>query len=92
QTTQLISDCQDAITSVGPDRCMDANDIVTVAICKIGACDSVNDSMLPGVNSDEYLRTILDSCQSGGRVVGQIHPAACNLILGRQYRLQVSHS
>ncbi|KAI0741788.1 hypothetical protein C8Q80DRAFT_1123585 [Daedaleopsis nitida] len=102
----LASDCQVALRDIdgrckqenrdGPSHC---TTVATWNTCKIDVCGNVNYSLLPNINCGGYLQSVLNSCNSGGRVGGQIHPARCNILFpsshqigNYEYRLQFSHS
>ena len=99
-----MSDCQYALRQI-TGRCQQTNGggsqcttVATWNTCKVDVCGTVGLSLLPNINCGGYLQSLLNSCNSGGRVGGQIHPAKCNILFpsprigSYEYRLQFSHS
>ena len=100
----LVSDCQAAIAEIA-STCKNGNSvgskcstIVTHGTCKIDACGTTTE-LADGVNCGGYLQSVLNSCQSNGKVGGFLKPASCNRKDGEDipqaflpYKLQFSHS
>ncbi|KAI0750094.1 hypothetical protein C8Q80DRAFT_672195 [Daedaleopsis nitida] len=102
----LVSDCVEALKRLeGP--CRQNNDAgsfcqtqVSYGTCKIDVCGKVDTRIADGVHCSGYFQTILNECQSGGRVGvgGFIEPDGCNVLYDpyvvgfENHRLQFSHS
>ncbi|KAI0750122.1 hypothetical protein C8Q80DRAFT_1353435 [Daedaleopsis nitida] len=105
----LVSDCVVALKRLS-GQCAESNGgysqchtQVQYGTCKIDACGVWGLGILEGVNCGGYLQTILNNCQSGGRVGGYLEPEGCNIEQyatdsdtfwsePKDYRLQFSHS
>ncbi|KAI0750088.1 hypothetical protein C8Q80DRAFT_1343997 [Daedaleopsis nitida] len=105
----LVSDCVEALKRLS-GQCVQSNGghsycktEVAYYTCKIDVCGEPAARIADGVNCGGYLQTILNDCQSGGRVGGYLAPADCNVQTASQgpsptdssyqgYRLQFSHT
>ncbi|KAG9226228.1 hypothetical protein CCMSSC00406_0005139 [Pleurotus cornucopiae] len=99
----LVSDCQIAIQNLGADnQCLNTNGfgsecttVTTHGTCKIDACSIGNTfGLQKGVDCGGYLQTILNQCNSNGRVGGTLFPMLCNQAQGFDvsYKVQFSHA
>ncbi|KAI0750078.1 hypothetical protein C8Q80DRAFT_1353411 [Daedaleopsis nitida] len=99
----LVSDCVQALKQL-TGNCEQSNDVgshcktqVKYGTCKIDACGQDGAQIPDDVNCGGYLQTILNDCQSGGRVGGHLVPKICNVDYSYpptdpDYWLQFSHS
>ncbi|KAI0750091.1 hypothetical protein C8Q80DRAFT_1120155 [Daedaleopsis nitida] len=106
----LASDCVEALKRLS-GQCVQSNDSrpsqcqtqVTYGTCKIDACGETGAKIADGVNCGGYLQSILNECQSGGRVGGYLAPTDCNVQTAplertqadpayTGYKLQFSHT
>ncbi|KAI0747085.1 hypothetical protein C8Q80DRAFT_1070812, partial [Daedaleopsis nitida] len=80
------SDCNEAINQLSGIQCTQSNQdlygsycktLVQVGTCKIDVCGYPGSQLDDGVDCHKYLRTLYNTCQSGGRVGGFTQPSPC---------------